>query len=99
MQRQVPIGVSYEQAIEELDQFFALDFQTNRDCTLRYFDDGITAIERTKSTPLLLVIHLALTLFTLGLWIVVWVIVDTMRYANRQKMRVKLLQGENTITA
>jgi hypothetical protein len=53
MKREVPIDVSYEQAIEELDQFFALDFQTNRDCTLRYFDDGIRAIERTKSTPLL----------------------------------------------
>ena len=66
---------------------------------MRYFDDGIRAIERTKSSPLLLVIHLALTLFTFGLWIIVWVLVDTLRYTNKQKVRVKLLQGENTITA
>jgi hypothetical protein len=45
------------------------------------------------------VIHLALTLFTFGFWIIVWVIVDTLRYTNRQKVRVTLLQGENTITA
>src|SRR5215204_6393922 len=81
--REVPIGVSYEQAIEELDQFFALDFQTNRDCTLRYFDDGIRAIERTQSSPLLLVVHLALTLITFGLWLIVWVVVATMRVSNR----------------
>jgi hypothetical protein len=97
--REVPIGVSYEQAIEELDQFFALDFQTNRDCTLRYYDDGIRAIERTQSSPLLVVIHLALTLITFGFWIIVWVIFNSWRRTNRRKVRVKLLQGENTITA
>jgi hypothetical protein len=93
----VPIGVSYEQAIEELDQFFALDFQTNRDCTLRYFDDGIKAIERTQTSPLLLVVHLALTLFTFGLWLIVWVLVATM--GPRQKVRVRLIQEEDKITA
>ena len=97
--REVPIGLSYEQAIEELDQFFALDFQTNRDCTLRYFDDGIRAIERTQSSPLLLVIHLALTLFTFGLWLIVWFVVATMRVSNRQKVRVRLIQEEDKITA
>jgi hypothetical protein len=97
--REVPIGVSYEQAIEELDQFFALDFQTNRDCTLRYFDDGIRAIERTQSSPLLLVVHLALTLITFGLWLIVWVVVATMRVSNRQKVRVRLIQEEDKITA
>jgi len=95
--REVPIGVSYEQAIEELDQFFALDFQTNRDCTLRYFDDGIKAIERTQTSPLLLVVHLALTLFTFGLWLIVWVLVATM--GPRQKVRVRLIQEEDKITA
>jgi hypothetical protein len=97
--REVPIGVSYEQAIEELDQFFALDFQTNRDCTLRYFDDGIRAIERTRSSPLLLVIHLALTLFTFGLWLIVWFLVATELVSNRQKVRVRLIQEEDKITA
>jgi zinc-ribbon domain len=99
MPREVPIGVSYEQAIEELDQFFALDFQTNRDCTLRYFDDGIRAIERTQSSPLLLVIHLALTLFTFGFWLIVWFVVATVRASNRQKVRVRLIQEEDKITA
>ena len=99
MQREVPIGVSYEQAIEELDQFFALEFQTNRDCTLRYFDDGIRAIERTQSSPLLLVVHLALTLITFGVWLIVWVVVATIGESNKQKVRVRLIQEEDKITA
>jgi hypothetical protein len=97
--REVPISVSYEQAIEELDQFFALDFQTNRDCTLRYFDDGIQAIERTQSSPLLLVIHLALTLFTFGFSLIVWFVVAARRVSNRQKVRMRLIQEEDKITA
>jgi hypothetical protein len=80
MKREVPIGVSYEKAKEELDQFFALDFQNGRDCTLRYFDDGIKATEVIRTSPLLLVIHIVLTIISFGLWLVVWFLIDANRY-------------------
>jgi hypothetical protein len=93
--REVPIGVSYERAIEELDQFFALDFQTNRQCVLRYYDDGIKAIEPVKPSAVALILHLALTFFTFGLWIIVWIVINSLNRADRQNVRVRLRVEEN----
>lgn len=100
MKRKVVLeGVEAQWVIEELDQFFSLDFQARHECVLRYFDGGIKAIERVTYSPLLLVVHLALTLFTAGVWIMVWVLVDTHRYINRRKVQVKLLDGTGDVTA
>jgi zinc-ribbon domain len=98
--RGVPIGVSYERAIEELDQFFALDFQTNRQCILRYYDDGIKAIEPVKPSAVALILHLVLTFVTFGLWIIVWIVISAVDRAHRQNVRVRLRVEENqAITA
>lgn len=41
----------------------------------------------------------ALTLFTFGLWLIVWFVVATMRESTRQKVRMRLIQEKDKITA
>jgi hypothetical protein len=78
-------------AMETLEQFFSLDFQNTRDCDL-YFDDGsIRAKEVFRTSPLLLVVHIVLTLVTLGLWLVVWVLIELVQRGQREKVNVVLI--------
>ena len=76
MKREVPISTSPDEAMEALRQFFALDFQIGRDCDLEYFDWGLKAKEVFRTPALLLVVHIVLTIASLGLWLIVWVLIE-----------------------
>jgi hypothetical protein len=93
MKRVVAIDVSLEKAKDALEQFFALDFQDGRDCDLHYYDDGVEAKEVFRTSPVALVLHIALTLFTVGLWLVVWVLMELVQRGQIQSVRVQLVDN------
>jgi len=94
--QRIPITVSPEQAMEELRQFFALDFRTGRDYDLVYSDWGLKAKEVFRTSPLVLVVNLVLTLVTLGLWLIVWILIELVQRGQIQKISVDLLQEEDS---
>jgi hypothetical protein len=94
--QRIPITVSPEQAMEALRQFFALDFRTGRDYDLDYSDWGLKAKEVFRTSPLLLVVHIVLTLVSLGLWLIVWILIELVQRAQIQKINVALFQEEDS---
>ena len=95
MKRTLTIENTTKSAVmETLEQFFSLDFQNTRDCDL-YFDNGsIEAKEVFRTSPLLLVVHIVLTLVTLGLWLIVWLLIEINGRLQLQKVHVDLIPGE-----
>ena len=100
MKQRIPITVSPEQAMEELRWFFALDFRTGREYDLYYSDWGLKAKEVFRTSPLLLVVHIVLTLVSLGLWLIVWILIELVQRAQIQKisvdLRIDLFQEEDS---
>ena len=93
--QRIPITMSPEQAMEELRQFFALDFRTGRDYDLHYSDWELNAKEVYRISPLLLVVHIVLTLVSLGLWLIVWILIELVQRAQIQRINVALFQVED----
>ena len=95
MKQRIPITVNPEQAMEELRQFFSLDFRTGRDYDLHYVSEWeLNAKEVYRIPPLLLVVHIVLTLVTLGLWLIVWILIELVQRAQIQRINVALFQEE-----
>jgi hypothetical protein len=89
-------NTTQSKVMEKLEEFFSLDFQNTRDCDV-YFDDGsIEAKEVFRTSPLLLVVHIVLTLVTLGLWIIVWLLIEINHRLQMQKLRVDLIPSESS---
>jgi hypothetical protein len=80
--------------MEELRQFFALDFRSGRDYDLEYTDWGLKAKEVFRTSPLLLVVHIVLTLLSLGLWLIVWILVEVIQRAQIQRVSVDLFEDD-----
>ena len=94
--RRIPITVSPEEAMEELRQFFALDFRTGREYVLRHSEWGLQANEISASSPLLLVVHIVLTVVTFGVWLIVWILFAIARRRNLKSIDVALFEEEDS---
>jgi hypothetical protein len=88
MKTEIPISTTYEEAVEALSQFFTLDFQDGRKCLpLRYYDNSIKVMEDKSYSQGMLVAHIVLTLFSVGLWLLVWVPLEFyVRYVAQQNV-------------
>jgi len=97
MKRTLTIENTTQSAVmEKLDEFFNLEFRSTRDCDI-YVDNGsILAREVFRTSPLLLVVHIVLTLVTLGLWLVVWVLIELVQRGQREKVEVALFPIERS---
>jgi hypothetical protein len=95
--QRIPITVSPEQAMEQLRQFFALDFRTGRDYDLYYDSEwGLYAKEVYRTAPLLLVVHIVLTVVTFGVWLIVWILIELVQRGQRMSIDVTLFEEENS---
>jgi hypothetical protein len=94
--QRIPITVSPEEAMEELRQFFALDFRTGREYVLRYSEWGLQANEISARSPLLLVVHIVLTVMSFGLWLIVWILIAIAQRRNLKSIDVALFEEEDS---
>jgi hypothetical protein len=103
MKTEIPISATHEEAIEALSQFFTLDFQAsgaNKCLPLRYYDNSIKVIEDKSYSQGMLVAHIVLTLFSVGLWLLVWVPLEFYgRYMAAQNVQVWITAGEDSLVA
>jgi hypothetical protein len=103
VRREIPISTTYEEAIEALSQFFTLDFQdsvASKCLPLRYYDNSIKVIEDKSYSQGMLVAHIVLTRFSVGLWLLVWVPLEFYgRYVVAQNVQVWITAGEDSLVA
>ncbi len=89
-------NMSKAETLDELDQFFALDFRRG---TLKRYGDGIKCIARFSFNPGLLCLHAVLAVCTFGVWLVPMAIMELSGYHTRKYVRVWLLAEDDTLTA
>ena len=83
--------------MEELRQFFALDFRTGRDYVLYYGSEWeLYAKEVSRTSPLLLVVHIVLTLMSFGAWLIVWILMVLVQRRQRKSIDVALFEEEDS---
>jgi hypothetical protein len=76
---------------DRLKLFFSLDFRNRRDYDLHLDNDSLKAKEVFRTSPLLLVVHIVLTLISFGLWIIVWLLIEINGRLQLQKVHVDLI--------